>query len=68
MVSITLFGKNWKFETDTLKYFGVGLAILYILRIVRYVVQKYLGGNKSAPPISDTQADQKTTEIGKTNF
>ena len=56
MVSITLFGKKWDFEIDTIKYFGMGLAVLYVLRIMKYVLQKYLGGKNTTPLASDTQA------------
>jgi len=65
MVSITLFGKKWDFEIDTIKYFGMGLAVLYVLRIIKYVLQKYLGGKNTTPLASDTQAmaDTKTTPV-----
>ena len=40
MVSINLFGKKWEFDNDTIKYIGFGLAAFYVLRIIKFVIQR----------------------------
>ena len=73
MVSVTLFGKKWDFEIDTFKYFGIGLAVLYMLRIIKYLMQKYLTEKEKAPIASDAsnnensapKVDSKEAEVSK---
>ena len=62
MVSVTLFGKKWDFEIDTFKYFGIGLAILYMLRIIKYFMQKYLTGKEKTPIASDASNNENTAQ------
>ena len=44
MVSINLFGKKWDFDNDTMKYIGCGLAVFYVLRIIKFVIQRTMTG------------------------
>merc|ERR1712156_1252602 len=64
MASINLFGKKWNFDSSTFRYIGFGLLAFYVIRIIKYMVQRTLARsntNPSAPPTetSDTPAESK---------
>ena len=61
MVKIELFGKKWKFDNETVKYVGCGLALFYLLRIVKFCVQKLIANN-TAPIKAPMQPQQKLTK------
>ena len=49
MVAINLFGKKWDFDNNTVKYIGCGLAVFYVIRIVKFLVQRTLSGMNTNP-------------------
>ena len=49
MVAINLFGKKWDFDNNTVKYIGCGLAVFYVIRIVKFLVQRTLNGMNTNP-------------------
>ena len=61
MVSVDFFGKKWKFDNDTVKYVGCGLALFYLLRIIKFCVTKLIANN-TKPIGTPKQPQQKLSK------